>query len=1126
MLDRGKKIEVPSLGRANLKIRRRVSPWAGVLPLFRWFVSVALIVATVTGVVRFLAKPWQAGALDFTAHIIGVETGAVGVLGMDSADIDGDDDVDIVTVGLDGIKVYINNDDGTFTVKLIDDKDGVRVQIIDLDNDGKLDLLVGLKNADPSVKWYMNNDGLEFTGVTLGSGTDGIAYAGDIDADGANDIVTATIAGENVILERWMNNGSGTFSSTILGADTGVKSIAISDIDGNGYSDIIIGGTKGLQRWNTSDGYSWSKTDIDDSHTGQEHLVVADVNGDGKEDIVVVEPADDIVMLYRNLDYTSFERIELAGNSDAVTVVVRDIEEDGDEDIIVAGQDDNSVYWYDNNGSEEFTKRTIATGLQSVFGIDVVDIDGDDDFDIIAGDHFQGNVYWYERTLVKPIASAPDSITQSTDASGLITFETTLSDEDRDATRVRVQYSVDGVNWYKPWLKKVTASAGSVDLKNSNGYQVGTVNAIDTNSNSSVKLTMEWDTRSVQNTGGPFIGDISTVQLRVMPWDGVSKGKVRVSSTFRVDNEAPQISSLNLVSVLDDKAEFSWLKAIDSSVFNYKLYYGTDHVAVLERTSEVWDEEDDTAMADIEVMGTTVTDLLVDTQYTFKLFVTDIFGNVANVPSKRVTTRREEPVSSVEPIVESPLPPVSGDEPQPTSTSEPEPIATPTVSISKDPLNLLPESDAGKDQLINSGTLVILDGTSSSDPEGTSLSYSWRQISGASVDLVFENTATPSFTAGEEGEVYIFSLVVRDFEGLTAEDNVTVATRLAVIKEDDRVGKEGDGDVEIVFEEQPGVVLTILQPINIVLFILMMMLSLVTVFDRLSYVVVSAVKEWLGSTLGESESVGQIQRGRVVHFKTGKPIAGAEVLVLGSGQKVIAKKRTNIKGVFTASLEMGEYTITVKAEGFTFSPGASSVPVRGSDMFYSGGVLKIGENSRQLQIVIPMKPSGESVGSLRRQALQLWQSILRRGHVVFWPTFVVGAIVNTVLLVWVPGVAYLVFEVVYVVIVIVEIALAARGRASYGLVRDAITHVPIDLAVVRLYEQGTNRLIITRVTDGRGKFFALPPPGVYMITVAKKGYVMFTKDNVEISLHQNETVQIRAELMPMTRNSVAPVGAV
>lgn len=89
------------------------------------------------------------------------------------------------------------------------------------------------------------------------------------------------------------------------------------------------------------------------------------------------------------------------------------------------------------------------------------------------------------------------------------------------------------------------------------------------------------------------------------------------------------------------------------------------------------------------------------------------------------------------------------------------------------PENQVPTANAGPDQDVQAGVLVTLDGSTSSDPDGEDLSFDWRQVSGALVDLRDAQTAAPSFTASAEGTCE-FELVVSDGQASSVPDRVVV----------------------------------------------------------------------------------------------------------------------------------------------------------------------------------------------------------------------------------------------------------------------------------------------------------------------------------------------------------------
>ena len=98
--------------------------------------------------------------------------------------------------------------------------------------------------------------------------------------------------------------------------------------------------------------------------------------------------------------------------------------------------------------------------------------------------------------------------------------------------------------------------------------------------------------------------------------------------------------------------------------------------------------------------------------------------------------------------------------------------------------NQVPTAVAGTDQTVNGGVNVALDGSGSSDPDGSITAYLWEQVGGTSVGALSNaSTAHASFIAPNPvtDTAYTFRLTVTDNHGDRNTDDVEIRVRGAVV---------------------------------------------------------------------------------------------------------------------------------------------------------------------------------------------------------------------------------------------------------------------------------------------------------------------------------------------------------
>jgi len=135
------------------------------------------------------------------------------------------------------------------------------------------------------------------------------------------------------------------------------------------------------------------------------------------------------------------------------------------------------------------------------------------------------------------------------------------------------------------------------------------------------------------------------------------------------------------------------------------------------------------------------------------------------------------PPAPPKPPVTPPAPP----KPPVTPPAPPKPPVTPPAPP-KPPAAAPPIVKTNPDQTVNASSVVILDGSASSDPNGSKLTYLWKQISGLPpVALKNSSSAITTFAAPKTvpptGSVLTFTFSVGNAKGLKASKDVKITVK-------------------------------------------------------------------------------------------------------------------------------------------------------------------------------------------------------------------------------------------------------------------------------------------------------------------------------------------------------------
>lgn len=293
------------------------------------------------------------------AKVVNYASGGQLAFSVAVGDLNGDGIPD-VAVGNGGIAVLIGNGNGTLRSAIEYSGGGSSVQIVDVNNDGRADIVstnaCGDCDEGSVVVLIGNGDGTFQDPVSYPSGGYGpqsVALA-DLNGDGYADlvvtnlcqIITYCVPG---IVSVFLNNGDGTFAPAVIytsGGDDPI-SVALADVNGDDIQDIVVANQTGGVGVLLGNGDGTFQAAISYPVGGWDttSVAVADVNGDGYLDLVTANWCDgtseckngSVSVLFGNGNGTFGGLTNyLSGGSHAMSVAIADLNGDGHVDLAVA----------------------------------------------------------------------------------------------------------------------------------------------------------------------------------------------------------------------------------------------------------------------------------------------------------------------------------------------------------------------------------------------------------------------------------------------------------------------------------------------------------------------------------------------------------------------------------------------------------------------------------------------------------------------------------------------------------------------------------------------------------------------------------------------------------------------
>ena len=331
---------------------------------------------------------------------------------IDSADIDGDGQQDIITGGW----WYKNpgNPAGIWTRHTIGSPLNNIAAVYDFDGDNDVDILgtqgqapIGSTPNSNQFVWARNNGSGLFTILNNTEAGDGDFLQGVAifqDEETLKVALSWHEAGKGIqTLNLPSNPISDTWTQIQISTTSQDEALSAGDIDRDGDIDLLLG-----TQWLSNEGTSWISHTLYNTTDKPDRNRLADINKDGRLDAVIgyeaISTPGKLAWYEQGNPATNIWNEHVIANVvGPMSLDVADMDRDGDWDVVVgehnlATPSNAKLYIFENDDGQgsSWTPHLVYAGDEHHDGAQVVDIDNDGDFDIISIGWGHGRVLLYE----------------------------------------------------------------------------------------------------------------------------------------------------------------------------------------------------------------------------------------------------------------------------------------------------------------------------------------------------------------------------------------------------------------------------------------------------------------------------------------------------------------------------------------------------------------------------------------------------------------------------------------------------------------------------------------------------------------------------------------------------------